>query len=234
MDDEAIAVLMNRDKNDIQRSARMIDAADLYLSEWLDRPNAYGLLEGTEQAFKQVATRNWGKADEAALREQTRKFDFFVIEHRDQLQTDSAYSLINAIESNPRNFLKTIAAEWDIDLAVKASDQQFDISFDEPGETEFDYAPLLDVLVAARADSQVAKNRLDSLVNVCAIVSDQGKERERAALKFVKQAEKSLNAADLRGADPTTFAEIEKLLERCQAHCERLFAEAMQRKKPKA
>ena len=228
--DDKIAKLMNRDANDIGRSASMIDAADLYLAEWLSKPNSYSLLDGTEQAFKQIATRNWGKADEPYLREQTRKFDFFVVEQRGHLETESAYSLINAIENNPRNFLKALAAEWDIDLPPKPQGKQHKISFDDqPGE-EFDYTPLLDILIKARGSDALAKTRMEELVNVCEIVNDQGKQREKAALKFAKEAEKKLYSIDLRGADPATFSEINKLLEQCQAHCDRISGEIAQRK----
>jgi len=80
MDDEAIAEMMNRDKSDIARAAKMIDSADMYLNDWLQKPNDFDELEDTEQVFKQIATRNFGKIDDASIREITRKFDFFVVE----------------------------------------------------------------------------------------------------------------------------------------------------------
>lgn len=225
MDDEAIAVLMNRDKQDIQRAATMIDAADLYLNEWLRKPNAYNLLDDTEQAFKQIATRNWAKVDDPVIREQTRKFDFFVVEQRKQI-SDSAYTLINAIELNPKLFLDTIAAEWDIDLKPMAKSSH-KISFDAPDDAAepTDYAPLMQILAETRNDPARAKARVESLAQVCAIVGEQGKERERAALKFSRSAEKALAAIELRTADPTTHGEIATVLARCSELCDRVMSE---------
>lgn len=234
MNDDDIASLMNRDKQDIQRAATMIDAADLYLNEWLNKPNAYNLLDDTEQAFKQVATRNWGKLDDPATREQTRKFDFFVIEQRKQI-SDSAYTLINAIELNPKLFLDTIAAEWDIDLKP-AEKSIHKISFDEPESSTppTDYTPLMQMLLETRTDPLRAKVRVESLAQVCAIVGEQGKERERAALKFSRSAEKALSAVELRTADPTTFGEISSVIARCSEICDRIAAEIAVLRVPKA
>jgi hypothetical protein len=226
-EDDEIARIMNRDKTEVQRAAKMIEAADLYLSEWLQKPGAYGELDGTEQAFKQVAARNWGRADEADLREQTRKFDFFVIENRN-LISESAYSLINSIELNPRLFLRTLAADWDMELKPRHDEKRHKFEFDEPEAEQIedlDYSPLTSELAIARKNPSAAKARVDSLVNVCAIVGEQGKEREKAALKFARQAERSLSGIYLRGADPATYGEIAALLAKCEEICESLLGE---------
>jgi hypothetical protein len=225
--DDAIASLMNRDKQDIQRAARMIDAADLYLREWLGRPNAYNELDDTEQAFKQIAVKNLARADGIELREQTRKFDFFVIENRRRL-TDSAYSLINAIESNPAVFLDRLATEWDVDL--KPVDvEPTEISFEDAETKTFDYSPLLERLEKARGDESDCQARLSSLEQVCVMVGEQSKGREKAALNFARKAERALAAIDIRTADPGTHREILEVMSRCIELCQRVDDDLTQR-----
>jgi hypothetical protein len=224
MEDDDIAREMNRDVVEVRRAAVMIDAADLYLDEWLGKPNAYRLLEGTEQAFKQVAIRNWGQSTEAALREKTRKFDFFLIENRGEI-SDRAYALINTIEQNPRKFLEQVALEWDMDLPSPAATEDLPISFDDSQAEAVDYTVLLGELSRAREDTALSKRRVEELVQICAIVSDQSKNRDKAALKFARDAEKALRSIDLRTADPGTYSDIATRLNECGALGERLLQE---------
>lgn len=109
----------------------------------------------TEQAFKQIATRNFARTDDPSIREVTRQFDFFVVERRQDL-TERAYSLINSIEENPHLFLDALAAEWSIELkpAPPPKGTQHKITFDAPANTQKDYAPIVAALNAARADEK--------------------------------------------------------------------------------
>jgi hypothetical protein len=225
MKDPEIANEMNRDVTEVARAAVMIDNADLYLNEWLGKPGAYRLLDGSEQAFKQVATRNSGQRFEIDLREKTRKFDFFLIENRDKIVSERAYSLINAIEQNPRKFLEQVALEWDIDLLKVAAGESLPISFDDPLEEALDYTPLLDELGRARKDPDLSKRRVEELVQICTIVGDQSKNREKAALKFARDAEKALRSIDLRTADPGTYGDIASRLTECGVLAGRLLQE---------
>lgn len=234
MRDVEIAQEMNRDVTEVARAAIMIDAADLYLAEWMSKPDAYRLLDGSEQAFKQVATRNWGQALETNLREKTRKFDFFLIENRDKIVSERAYSLINTIEQSPRKFLEQVALEWDIDLQRVQPVGELPISFDDPADEELDYAPLLEELSRARSDPDLSKRRVEELVQICAIVGDQSKNREKAALKFAKDAEKALRSIDLRTADPSTYGDIASRLTECSSLSERLLQEIEAQRKRRA
>jgi hypothetical protein len=231
MQDDEIAREMNRDIVEIRRAAIMIDAADLYLTEWIGKPNAYRLLEDTEQAFKQVATRNWGQSAEAGLREKTRQFDFFLIENRKDIMSERAYSLINTIEQSPRKFLEQVALEWDIDLPKASPTNDLAISFEDPTEEVLDHTPLINELLRARKDPELSKRRVEELVQICAIVGDQSKNREKAALKFARDAEKALRSIDLRTADPGTYSDIATRLLECSALAERLQQELSTQRK---
>lgn len=230
MTDADIAGVMNRDRSDIVRAAKMIDSADMYLTDWMNSPNDFDLLEDTEQAFKQIATRNSGKAD-VAIRELTRQFDFFIIEGRAHLE-DRAYVLVNAIEDNPTLFLDTVAAEFDVDLAnaAVALGGQHKISFDEgPVEQAKDYSPLIEKLAEFRKTETSAKAAVKAVEAVCRIVAEQGRQRDAAAVRFARNAEKALLAIDLQSGNPSTYAEIDTILAKCVELSERLRAELAQR-----
>ena len=229
MGDIQIAQLMNRDKIDIGRAAKMIDSADMYLGEWLSRPDSYNLLEGTEQAFRQIAVKNLGRTDDAAIREVTRKLDFFVIEERSNL-TDRAYNRINAIEGNPVLFLETLAGELGIELvASNSSPQGGGITFGNAAPS-LDYSPILEKIESVRGDEEAAKAAIQMIEQVCQIVAEQGKNREHAALEMVRKARKALSGVDLTSASPGDYEDIIAALGGCTNLIDRLAVELTARK----
>lgn len=227
--DQTIAQLMNRDKIDVARAAKMIDSADIYLGEWLQQPDSYNLLDGTEQAFRQIAVKNLGRTEDAAIREVTRKFDFFVIEERTHL-TDRAYNRINAIEGNPELFLESLATEMGIEL-VPAKDQApaQGIFFGAP-VLGLDYSPLIEQIAAVRGDEEAAKGLVQTIEQVCELVKEQGRNREHAALEMVRKARKTLAGVDVTSAAPGDYGDILATLEGCDTLIDRISAEIAARK----
>ena len=223
--DEEIARQMNRDKKDIARAVAKIDAANLYLAEWLKCPDDFTLLEETEQAFTQIATRNTAAAKDLNVREATRAFDFFLIEQRASLK-DRAYTFINVIEDNPEAFLTQVAVELGVELKTKPvanSEAQHTIQFDDDVTEEVDYEPLLERLQRDRADDN-AKNETSLIIqNVCNSVSEQGKNKGRAALKFALEALNKLNSIDLTTAGIETYADIRSKLTGIAERVENLY-----------
>jgi hypothetical protein len=228
--DDEIANLMNRDRPDIIRAAKMIDNADLYLDEWLSRPQSYDQLGGTEQAFKQVALKNNVKGDDSGIREITRQFDFFLIEQREQL-TDRAYIFINAIEQNAELFLENLADALDIVLpaAEPKKPSQIKISFEPSGPVAKSYEPLVEYLHAQRENVEAVKKLTATIQQVSLIAAEQGKKKEAAALDFASQAERRLAAVDIQTAGPATHEDLRSCLERCITRSEMLLTELSDR-----
>jgi len=212
--DDDIARRMNRDKKEIVRAIAKVDTANLYLDEWLKCPEDYSLLDTTEQAFEQIATRNSASAKDLNVREATRAFDFFLIEQRAALQ-DSAYTFINAIEDNPDAFLTQMAVELGVELRkrplVKPEDQ-YTIQFGDDDAEEIDYEPLLESLQQTRTNEAAKKETSLIIQSVCGAVAEQGKNRDKAALKFAAEALKKLNSIDLSTAGVETYADIQSKL----------------------
>jgi hypothetical protein len=225
---------MNRSKSEIQRAVKMVEATEAYLNTWLEKPQNFDLLKDTEQAFIQIATRNLGKQDNVAQREVTRQFDFFLIEHRDLL-SDSAYTLINTIETNPEAFLTAVAVEFGVTLEAPApaTGPEPTISFDDDVSGGVDYAPLIDLLIAARDDDEGRERTVRTIEEVCDVVAEQGKNRDKAALKFAVKAEKSLTLIDLTTAAPSTYYEINAALERCIERIEKLKHQLQELNEPR-
>ncbi|MCV4290445.1 hypothetical protein OH708_21260 [Pseudomonas capsici] len=228
--DDEIARLMNRDRTDIVRAAKMLDNADIYLSEWLDKPQSYDQLEETEQAFKQIAIKNNVKGDDSGIREITRQFDFLLIEQRQHLN-DRAYVFINAIEQNAQLFLDNLATTLDIDLppAEPTKLSQMKISFEPAEPSQKSYEPLVEYLHSQRDDSNAIKSLVATVQNVSLIVAEQNKKKENAALDFATQAEKRLLAIDMQTAGPETYDDLQQCLERCIQVSESLLGELFQR-----
>jgi hypothetical protein len=220
--EEWIARLMNRDVQEIRRLIKMIDGADLYLSDHLCKPRSYNALDGTEQAFVQVANRNLAKTDNPKLREITRKFDFLLIENRQQIE-ERAYELINNIEANPELFLDNMAATWDINLPSLPlnAPSQFKISFDDDVEESAgkDYSVLARYLDNLGDDQAVRSAAARAVEEVSVLSGEQGKRKDLAALKFAKTAQQKLTAINLRYANESTFAELRTILTSCVTQC---------------
>lgn len=229
--DDEIANLMNREKSDIIRAAKMIDNADLYLDEWLSRPESYDQLAETEQAFRQIALKNNVKGDDSGIRDITRQFDFLLIEQRKDL-TDRAYVFINAIEQNAELFLDNLADALNIELpaAEPKPHSQIKISFEPSiGSSTKDYQPLVSYLHTQRANTEAVKKLTATIQQVSLIAAEQGKKKEAAALDFANQAERKLAAVDIQTAGSTTFEDLRGCLERCISRSEILLAELSDR-----
>lgn len=228
--DDEIANLMNRDRSDIVRAAKMIDNADLYLDEWLSRPQSYDQLGETEQAFKQIALKNNVKGDDSGVRDITRQFDFLLIEQRKDL-TDRAYVFINAIEQNAELFLENLANALEIELpaAEPRKPSQIKISFEPSGPAAKSYEPLVDYLHAQRESVEAVKKLTATIQQVSLIAAEQGKKKEAAALDFAIQAEKKLAAVDIQTAGPATHEDLRSCLERCISRSEILLTELSDR-----
>lgn len=224
--DEEIALLMNRERSDIIRAAKMIDNADLYLSEWLDKPQSYDQLAETEQAFKQIALKNNVKGDDAGIRDITRQFDFLLIEQRKEL-SERAYLLINSIEQNATLFLDNLASELKIELPVAQPKPptQMKISFEPASAPTRDYEPLVHYLQQQREDPNAIKRLTTIVEQVSLIAGEQGKKKEFAALEFAQQAERKLSAVDVQTAGAATHEDLRCCLERCINICESLLDE---------
>lgn len=158
-----------------------------------------------------------------------------MIEHRDFI-SDSAYKLINAIEANAEVFLTNMAKELNIDLGSNqdVSDEVLEIDF---GVGPDDVAPvsydaLIDSLKVGRGDEQKAKELISTIEEVAFAAVEQGRARDKAALKLVQAAERKLAQVDINSAGTDTYADILDLLDRCVSRAESIRNEIGLQRRP--
>ena len=129
--------------------------------------------------------------------------------------------------------MHAISKEFKLELAPAkgSTGPKPKISFDDDAaNATLDYAPLVDQLIATRKNPEDAKAAVKLIEAVCDTVSEQGKNRDKAALMFSQNAEKALLAVDIQSAAPTTYSEIDTILTRCREVVDKLQAEIVQRK----
>ncbi len=224
--EDTIAQIMNRDKKELSRAVAMVNAADRFLSEWLETPNNFSALDQTEQAFIQIAIKNRPRADDTPLREATLAADFFLIENRERL-VDRAYNHINTIEENPVLVLGELANAFDIALSEIASNSAQD-EFDFPapsGVVRLDYSPIVAHLKSLRGNEEATKATVEKLTDICLNVSQQVKGKDKAALNAVRSALKTLNTVDLSTAGISTHGDLLNVLSNVIQKAQQLFAQ---------
>jgi hypothetical protein len=209
-----IESLMNMDEKAIDREIAKLEYAELYLAEWLQKPNDYDQLNKTEQAFTQVATRNASKGKSAQHQEITKAFDFFLIENREMLE-DRAYAYINIIEGNAKTFFEKFADTMSITLQElePIESDQLEIDMGDTGiPGDKDYRSLINVIKEAREDEQKSLETLDQISEICDSINQQQKSKNKAALKFARDAYRKLISIDLSTAESASISELEQVL----------------------
>jgi hypothetical protein len=210
---EQIEAMMHVDGTIIDREISKLDHADLYLSEWLGKPNDYSaILKDTQQAFNQIATRNSSGKKTQDVRDATRSFDFFLVEHRDELE-DRAYDYINTIEGNAQRFLEAFSQEMKIPLEAKRANSGDLLDFDLGPDSSVSFQALRDHLKKIRIDKKKTSAAIEVISGICEMITEQKRNKGGAALKFAKQALQKLDSIDLTTASPETFADLSQALQ---------------------
>lgn len=209
-----IEEVMKLDWKVAEREINKLEYAELYLTEWMKKPDDYSLLEQTQQAFTQVAIKNPANNKSQTEREVTRSFDFFLIENRDSIE-DRAYDYINIIEGNANKFFEQFAHMSGTSLARPATANDDDLEIDlgaTAAGTNKDYQSLVDMLVRARGNKERYTELLGQISSICDAIGEQKKNKGGAALKFAKQSFQKLENIDLSTAAKETLGELQEVL----------------------
>jgi hypothetical protein len=224
MKDEEIEKLMDRDLKDVNRAINKMEQAEIYLQDWLGKPNYYSELDETEQAFNQIAIKNASQKD-PVLKEATRAADFFVIEYRGLLE-DRAYSYINTIEGNAELFLTQLAEAMGISLGSAETQGKLKILFEDEGQKEKNFAPVIDQLRKVRENKESAKDVVETVEKICTHLEELKKHTKSAAIRFVRDAHRALKSVDLASAALDTLPDITANLEQIEEMTRTLWDQA--------
>lgn len=209
---EYIAEMKDDDPKRVGNLIQMYELAERYLNEWLLRPGAFNLLDGTRQAFYQMATRRQQKRPQQQ-KEVAQAFDFFVVENRQALE-ERAYDFINAIEGDPGQFAEKYAENVGIDLPsgtseATAEDGQLLVDFGEDLQAkEKNLMPLVSHLKTIRANKEQSEAALQTVEAVAELLAEQKRDSGGAALKLARDALKKLSSVDPSTAAKKTIAEL--------------------------
>ncbi|WP_156397253.1 ParB/RepB/Spo0J family partition protein [Sphingomonas sp. Root50] len=205
-----IAERLNRTKADIENSLQALAEADIYLKDWADAPGEYSRVrDDAGQLFKDLPKLIAGK--DQALQQGSRVIAWTLFENRDKIQ-GRVYAFNAAIGKLAADVLERMSEELDVSITPSDEDDDesgFEIDFG--GETEVDYAPLIEHL----RDDETKDDAIEALVEACqaAIDAQVGKNSTKAALKAITQAHSKLVSVDISTAAPDTYHGMQKQLE---------------------
>lgn len=205
-----VADRLRRSKQDIENVLQALDEADLYLSEWIDKPGQYELvaLEG-QQIFgdipKSIAKKDIG------LQNASRAIAWSIFENRDKI-SGRVYRFNAAFGKLAPKVIDILEDQLDLsgydDDNVK--DDNFEINIDSDNTIK-DYTA---VIQALRDDSSKDET-IEILIDACetAIELDKGLKNEQAALKALVQVNSKVMSIDVSIAGTKTLLAMLKQIE---------------------
>ena len=202
-----VADRLRRSKTDIENVLQALDEADLYLSEWVEKPGEYDLLQEGQQIFgdlpKAIAKKN------VNLQNASRAIAWSIYENRDKI-SGRVYRLNAAFGKLAPKVLEILDER--LELPDSYNDDDFDdddfaIDIDDDG-TSKDFTPIIEALRDEDSDSEV----ITTLIDACetAIELDKGEKSEEAALKALAQVNSKVTGIDISAAGFSTLPAILK------------------------
>ncbi len=207
-----VADRLRRSKTEIENVLQSLDEADLYLTEWVEKPREYHLLKDGEQIFSDIP-KNIDKKD-PQLQEASRAIAWSIYENRDRVP-GRVYSLNAAFGRLAPKVLDIIEDRIDIEQEDKEhSDDEDDFSIDIVGDIDDsgkNYKPIINAL-----KNEVTKDdTVNVLLEACetAIESARGERNEKAPLKTLSQVHARIIGIDTNAAGQDTLSPMLKQIE---------------------
>ena len=202
-----VADRLRRSKQDIENVLQALDEADLYLSEWVEKPGEYDLLQDGQQIFGDLP-KAISKKD-VNLQNASRAIAWSIYENRDKI-SGRVYRLNAAFGKLAPKVLEILEERLELpvnDDGDPADDDDFAIDIDDDGGSK-DYTPIIEALRDDDADDE----RITTLIDACetAIELDKGQKNEEAALKALAQINSKVTGIDISAAGTATIPAILK------------------------
>jgi hypothetical protein len=229
---DQIAQTMRMDEREITVKLQMFDAAELYLDEWLGCAGDWSLLDGAEQAFKQVALKNtMVQTGSQALRDASRALDFFLIQNRARID-GRVYDHINVIEDERQKVLERLAQEHEITLDAISAETGENLAIDFEGQktNEVDFSPVVTFLKSASEDEESSAAVTEATVDICETIREERSQKKDIVLSKVKKALRDVSSIDLGRADPSNLSELHEALAQLAERVEALQNQLSERR----
>jgi len=209
---EQVADQLRRRPIDIKHLLQALEEAELYLSDWREKPGQYGLVsDDAEQLFKDLPKNIAGQ--DAQLQNASRAIAWSLFDNRDKL-SGRVYGYNAAFGKLAPEVIKTVVDELELDLSSPENGQDDDFGFAiEEDESAVDYQPFVAVL----QNEETKEDAVETLIDACvtAIEREKGKKNKNAALKALGQVHSKLAAIDVstagRGTYPAMLKQIEAI-----------------------
>lgn len=219
-----VAQQLRRSDADVKNLLQSIEEADLYLSEWANKPGQYSLVSGDgEQIFGDLPKRLAGQS--VALQSASRAIAWSLFDNRDKVP-GRIYAYNAAFGKLSPVVLKSIAEQLDLTIGgVDARDEDNDGSFfvDIAGnEGVEDYSSI----IAALKNVETRDDAVEALIEgaIGALERERGQKNKKAALKALVQIHAKLVGLDLSTAGSDTYAGIGKQLDSIRTLIQKLDA----------
>ncbi len=191
-----VADRLRRSKIDIENVLQALDEADLYLSDWVEKPGRYELVSGDGQQIFGDIPKSIAKKD-LELQNASRAIAWSLFENRDRI-SGRVYNLNPAFGKLAPKVLDMLGEQLDFDEITVSDDDNFEDNFaieidDENGSTN--YLPIIQAL----RNEETKEDAVSSLIEVCetAIELDRGQKSEKAGLKALSAAHAKLTGVDV-------------------------------------
>jgi len=197
-----VADRLRRSKADIENVLQALDEADLYLSEWVEKPGQYDLVAGEgQQIFGDIPKNTANK--EPGLVNASRAIAWSLFESRNRI-TGRVYNLNAAFGKLAPQVLDIMSDQLELDdiSDQETDDIEFAFEIDEDN-AEKNYSPIIEAL----RNEETKDDAVTVLIEACetAIELDKGQRNEKAALKALSQANAKLTGIDVGSAGLSTL-----------------------------
>lgn len=220
-----VADRLHRSRSEIENVLQALDEADLYLSEWLDKPGEYALLQEGEQIFGDIP-KHISRQD-SKLKNASRAIAWSIYDNRKRI-SGRVYRLNRAFGDLAPKTLELLedrlgltddGEEEQPTQADSIDDDDFFLDIEDPDEVH-DYSG---VIQALRNKSGIDE-KIDALVDACetAIELDKGQKNEEAALKALVQVNSRVVAIDVTMAGRETLPGVIKQIHSIRSGLDRL------------
>lgn len=204
-----VADRLRRSKMDIENVLQALDEADLYLSEWLEKPGEYDRVQDGQQIFGDIP-KSIAKKD-ANFQNVSRAIAWSIYDNRDKI-SGRVYRLNAAFGKLAPKVLEILEDQLDLTYPDDdpADDTDFTIDIDADYDTK-DYTPIIEAL----RDETTKDDTVEALIDACeaAIELDKGHKNEQAALKILAQINAKVMGVDVTYAGTKTLPAMLKQIE---------------------
>ncbi len=205
-----VAIRLRRNKSEIENVLQALDEVDLYLSEWLNKPGEYVLVQDGEQLFCDIP-KQIGKHD-SKLKDASRVIAWSIFENRDKI-SGRVYRLNRAfgdlapktLELLEKRLNLTTDSEDNKDVDDEIADFDIEIDIEDTNASTNHRA-----IIQALRDNNRKDEKIEALIDACetSLELDKNINNEQAALKALGLVNSKVASIDASSAGEATLPAI--------------------------